>query len=182
MDRGNHRLGTVFDDVEYRVQAGLLRWLAEFGNIGAGEEGAAAADQDDRLDAIVLRKFAEARIERQARLDAQSIDRGVVDFDHPDAAVLDAVFSDFAHERLLDLQSMFASVFALTRRATQPEKEDIVIQVHFRMRGRRFGACKGPKATKVPQDTGCNVTLRRRSTCRRQGGPAAPSSGRAKRL
>ena len=51
VDRGDHRLGAILDRVDDLGQPRHLRRLAEFGDVGAGEEGLALAGDDDGVDA-----------------------------------------------------------------------------------------------------------------------------------
>ena len=87
MDRGDDRLAAVFDDVEDVVQARFLRRLAEFGDVGSGEEGPPAANQDDRLHRIVGGECAEPFVERLPDVDAERVDRRRIDRDDPDAVL-----------------------------------------------------------------------------------------------
>ena len=58
VDRGDDRLRRVFHGVERFLQAGWGGRLAEFGNVGAGDERPPVADDDDRLDgAVPFRRF-----------------------------------------------------------------------------------------------------------------------------
>lgn len=41
VDRGDHRLGRILDHQLQVAQRWLHRWLAQFGDVGAGEEGPA---------------------------------------------------------------------------------------------------------------------------------------------
>ena len=50
VDRGDDRLGRVLHLVLHVEQAGALHRAAELGDVGAGDEGAALADQHDGLD------------------------------------------------------------------------------------------------------------------------------------
>ena len=50
MNGGNDRLRAVLHQGQHFVEAGRLRRLAEFGDVGAGDEGAAGTGQHDRLD------------------------------------------------------------------------------------------------------------------------------------
>ena len=50
VDGGDHRLRTALERALDLGKRCALRRLAELGNVGAGDKGAARADQDDRFD------------------------------------------------------------------------------------------------------------------------------------
>ena len=52
VDRRDHRLGAILDRVDDLGQPRPLRRLAEFGDVGPGEEGLALAGDDDGVDAV----------------------------------------------------------------------------------------------------------------------------------
>ena len=54
MDRCDDGFGRVLDRILGVVEAGALRRFAELGDVGAGDEGFAFADQHDRLDGAVV--------------------------------------------------------------------------------------------------------------------------------
>ena len=89
VDRGDHRLGAIFDDVDDLRQHRLREGLggAEFADVRAGEEGLAEADDDDRLHRLV-------GIGRLDRLDQplahrvpERVDRRIVRLDDQDVAM-----------------------------------------------------------------------------------------------
>src|SRR5205823_7306557 len=47
VDRGHDRLRRILHDGQHLMQTGRLRRLAEFGDVGAGDEGAPRASQHD---------------------------------------------------------------------------------------------------------------------------------------
>src|SRR5436190_10711267 len=99
VDRRDGRLLDVVDQRDDIHQARRLRWLAEFGDIGARNERAARAGDDNCFDARVVARFLEAVVEALPHTMAQRIHGGIVDGDDGDVAV--ATHADWiAHERL----------------------------------------------------------------------------------
>ena len=96
VDRGDDRLGRVLDLGEHVVEAGRLRRLAEFGDVGAGDEGAAGAGQDDALDRGIGDRGLDAFQNTAAHCGTQRIDRRTVDRDDPDF-VMTLKLDHFAH-------------------------------------------------------------------------------------
>ena len=86
VDRRNDRLGASLDRRLNVEQRGPLGRLAEFGNVGAGDEGAAVADQHDGLDRGVGRRLRDAGTEAVADVGGKRVDRRRVDRDHGDVA------------------------------------------------------------------------------------------------
>ncbi len=84
---GNDRLGRIFHRHQHLLQAGRLRRLAELGDIGAGDEGAAAAGQHDRLDAGIGNRFLHAIEDTAAYGGAQGIHGRAVHRDNADIAM-----------------------------------------------------------------------------------------------
>src|SRR3546814_5550171 len=72
VDRRDHRLACRLDHIEQRVEIGAARGLAEFADVGAGDEGAAVAAQHDRLDAIVGERGLEMLLEAPADVPRRS--------------------------------------------------------------------------------------------------------------
>ena len=70
VDRGDHRLGRVLDRSSQLGQRSAIdRRLAEFGDVGAGDEGAAGADQHDGVtDASAARQPPARRAARRVAL------------------------------------------------------------------------------------------------------------------
>ena len=85
VDRGDDRLRRVFHRVERLVEAGRGGRLAEFGNVGAGDERPSVADDDDRLDGAVRFRRFDAAFEALAdglrqRVHWRGVDRNQRDF------------------------------------------------------------------------------------------------------
>ena len=87
MQRGDHRLRGVLDSIEDLGKVGRGRGLAEFGNVGAGDEGPPVADDNDRLDRAVRLGLLDAPIEAVADGLRQSVHRRRVDRDQRDFAL-----------------------------------------------------------------------------------------------
>ena len=90
VDRGDHGLWAVFHGALHVEEAGaLLRGLAELGDVGARDEGAAFADQHDGLDRCVFRRGLEARREAVAHRRRQGVHRRRVEGEDGDLAALE---------------------------------------------------------------------------------------------
>jgi hypothetical protein len=76
-----------------------LRRLAELGDIGAGDEGTAAAGQHDRLNFRVRNRALHALEDTAAHRGAERVDRRTVDRDDGDD-VITLEFYHFAHGTL----------------------------------------------------------------------------------
>ena len=87
VDRGDHRLGAILDPVDHFGQPRHHRRLAEFGDVGAGEEGLPFAADDDRLDRVVALGLLDRRDQPLAHRRAERVDRRVVGGDDEDVAV-----------------------------------------------------------------------------------------------
>ena len=87
---------------QHLVQAGRLRRLAEFGDVGAGDEGAAAAGQHDRLDFGIGDRALHAFEDAAAHRGAQRVDGRAVDRDDGDC-VMTFELDHFVHGTLPDL-------------------------------------------------------------------------------
>ena len=75
MDRGDDRFGAAFDRGLAVGEGSALRRLAEFGDIGPGDKGAAGADQHDGLDGGVGHGLPDAVAEPGADVRRQGVDR-----------------------------------------------------------------------------------------------------------
>src|SRR5205823_323373 len=75
----------ALDQVEHLVEAGLPRRLAELGDVGAGDEGAPGAGDDDGADRRVGDRLGDAVTQPLAHVLAQRVDGRVVDGEHVDA-------------------------------------------------------------------------------------------------
>jgi hypothetical protein len=71
----DHRLRASFQRVLDFRKCGALRWLAELGNIGPGDKGAAGADQHDRLDGRIGCRLPGAVAKAVADVGRERIDR-----------------------------------------------------------------------------------------------------------
>ena len=87
MHRGDDRLRCVLDSVEHVGKVGGGGRLAEFGNVGAGDEGPAAADDDDRLDRGIRLRRLDAALEAVANGLRQRVHRRGIDRNQGDLAV-----------------------------------------------------------------------------------------------
>ena len=86
VDRRDHRLGRVLDDVLDVLQGRTGHGLAELGDVGAGDEGLAVADQHDRLDRRVGDGGLEGALQPLADHGRQGVDRRRVQRDDADVA------------------------------------------------------------------------------------------------
>ena len=93
VQRGDNRLRRVLDQIEHGREMGQGLRLAEFGDVGAGDEGASRTDDDDRLDRAVRLGRLDAALEPVANRLRQRVDRRRVDRDGRDVAV-DRQFGD----------------------------------------------------------------------------------------
>ncbi len=97
----DHRLGTVFDAGQHTVQVGRCQWLAEFADVGTGNEGAATTDDDQGLDGGVGDALVDAVLDTLAHGLGQGVDRRVVDGDDADVAD-DGEINEIVHLQSLD--------------------------------------------------------------------------------
>ena len=87
VQRGDDRLRGVLDRIEHVREIGRGRRLAEFGNVGAGDEGAPGADEDDRLDGRVGLGRLDAPLQAVADGLRERVDRRRVDGDRRHVSV-----------------------------------------------------------------------------------------------
>src|SRR5690606_25998363 len=87
VDHGDARLAAGLDAADHVRQAWRLRWLAEFLDVGAGDEGIAFADQHDGLDLSIGLGSVEAVLQTFTDRHAQSVDRRIVDSDNGNGAL-----------------------------------------------------------------------------------------------
>src|SRR5579859_6594363 len=85
---GDDGFGGTLHCVDGIVQAGRQGRLAEFGDIGAGYEGAAFARKNADFDFRVLPKLLHTLDDGGAHPDADGVDRRIVDPDDADVAAL----------------------------------------------------------------------------------------------
>jgi hypothetical protein len=79
VDRRDHGLGAILDDVDHLGQHGLhLPGRAELADVGSGEEGLAVAMDDDRFHIIVRVGLADRPHQPFAHRQAERVDRGIV--------------------------------------------------------------------------------------------------------
>ncbi|MGY3404390.1 hypothetical protein ACVWZV_000503 [Bradyrhizobium sp. GM5.1] len=78
------------------VKGGRLRRLAEFGDVGARDEGAAGTGQHDALDGGIGDRGLDALQNSATNRGAQRVDRRAVDRDDPDF-VMTLKLDHFAH-------------------------------------------------------------------------------------
>ena len=87
VDRGNHRLPAVLDRRDHLVEAGFLRRFSELGDVGTGDEGAAAAGQNDAFDLRVRRCGLDLLVDAATNCRAECIDGRAVDHHDADIAM-----------------------------------------------------------------------------------------------
>ena len=88
VDGGDDRLRRVLDRALRLRQADAAERLAEFGDVGAGDEGAAAADQHDRLDRGIDLGLLDAVADALPHVGRERVDRWRVDRQHADVALV----------------------------------------------------------------------------------------------
>src|SRR5690554_1196609 len=81
------RLAAGLDLVDHFRQAGGLRRLAEFLDIGAGDEGVAVTYQNDGLDLGISLGGIETVLQSGAHGDTEGVDRRIVDSDNGNGAL-----------------------------------------------------------------------------------------------
>src|SRR4030095_3974110 len=86
LNGGDDRLGTRLDEVQHLVQAGLAGWLAELRDVGAGDEGPAAAHDDDGPHRGVADRLFHPVAQPLAHVLAERVDGRVIDGEHGHAA------------------------------------------------------------------------------------------------
>ena len=91
VDRGDHGLGRILDRVLHVEQARALRRLAEFGDVGAGDEGAAFADEHDRFRVRVGDGLFEAARQSVAHGRRERVHRRRIQGEDGDLAVIGEV-------------------------------------------------------------------------------------------
>ena len=96
---GNDRLRRVLHRAQHLVQARRHRRLAEFGDVGAGDKGAAAAGQNDRLHFRIGDRALDAFENAAADGGAQRVHRRAVDRDDGDD-VMTLELDHFVHADL----------------------------------------------------------------------------------
>src|SRR5439155_23265001 len=99
VNRGNDRLRRVLHQDKHFGETRRLRRLAEFGDVGARDEGAACAGQHDCLNFRVRDRALHAFEDAAAHRGAERIYRGAVDRDDGDD-VMTLEFYHFAHGTL----------------------------------------------------------------------------------
>ncbi len=87
VDRGDDRLRAVLDRGLRVRQARARERLAEFGDVGAGDEGAPGADQHDRLDGGIGRRLRMPSRKPVAHLRRQRVHRRRIDRQDGDVAL-----------------------------------------------------------------------------------------------
>jgi hypothetical protein len=87
VDRGDDGLGRILDRVADIVQARRLRRFAELGDVGAGDECPAVADQHYRLDGGVGDRLLHAFDDAVAHLLRQRVHGRRIDGQHGDVAL-----------------------------------------------------------------------------------------------
>ena len=93
VQRGDDRLRRVLDPIEHVRKVRRGGGLAEFGDVGAGDEGSPCADDHDRLDGAVRFGRLDPLLEAVAHGLRQRVDRRRVDRDRRDVSV-DREFGD----------------------------------------------------------------------------------------
>ena len=88
VDGGDRRLGDGLQRRDDGAQIRLLHRLAELGDVGAGDKGPAGAGDDDGATEGSSPQGNQRLHQRLADMEAQRVDRRVVDGDDGDAAIL----------------------------------------------------------------------------------------------
>ena len=91
MERRHDRFRRGLDRVTQVRQVRLLRWHAEFGDIGAGNEGPPGANDKHGLRGVLLRRR-DRIVDTLPNGMRQGIDGGVIDGDYAD--IIDEFVSD----------------------------------------------------------------------------------------
>ena len=81
VDRGDDDFRRRFHFFDHFRQPGVLARLVEFGDVGAGDEGATGADQDGDLGILVGDELAHAILQAGTDRQRQGVDRRAVDGD-----------------------------------------------------------------------------------------------------
>ena len=99
--RRDHRFRHRLDQGDDLAEAGRLRRLAEFGDVGAGEKGAPGAGDHHGVDRRVIARPAQRLDEACPHFVLQRIDRRIVDGDDRNPALLPQIDAgvDIAHAR-----------------------------------------------------------------------------------
>jgi hypothetical protein len=82
VDGRDDGLRAVLDELQHHVQARRRRRLAELRDVGAGDERAARAGDDDRAHRLIGDGLLESLVEAVPDVLAQRVDGGVVDGEH----------------------------------------------------------------------------------------------------
>ncbi len=90
VQRRDDQLGRILHRGDDVVQVRARRRLAELADVGAGDEGAAAADQHDGVDAGILAEGLDAFLDAGADRRSQRIHRRIVDGEDSDAPLFGA--------------------------------------------------------------------------------------------
>ena len=97
--QGRHdQLGRILHGRDHVVQVRPRRRLAELADVGAGDEGPAAADQDDGVDAGILAERLDALLDAGADGRGQRVHRRIVDGEDSDAPLFGA-YDSVGHGR-----------------------------------------------------------------------------------
>ncbi len=96
VDRGNDRLRRAFHQAQHFGETGRLRRLAEFGDVGAGDEGTAGAGQHDALHLRVIDRALHALEDAAAHRGAERIHGRAVNRDDGNI-VMTFELDDFTH-------------------------------------------------------------------------------------
>ena len=87
VDGRDGRLGDRFQRRDDGAQLRLLHRLAEFGDVGAGDEGPSGAGDDDGRDGRIVAQRGQRLHQRLADMEAQRVDRRIVDGDDCDVVL-----------------------------------------------------------------------------------------------
>src|SRR5450432_3246489 len=114
MNGGNDRLRRILHLAQHFTETRRLRRLAEFGDIGAGDKGAAAAGENDRLHFRIGYRLLDAVQDTAADGGAQRVHRRAVDRDDADH-VMTLELDHFVHDILPGILVLrwFLAYFAL---------------------------------------------------------------------
>src|SRR5690349_13909429 len=127
-----HRHAERFEIIEEQPVFDFLRRTAELSDVGAGEEGAALASQDDGADVTRRANTLECGAQACAHVGGNRVDRGIVNDDERQLTVaLDAY--DFRRHR----QTWVWNFFSASSRAANSDAVNIV---------RNFSSCSAIRA------------------------------------
>src|SRR5260370_15541077 len=157
------------------MQTGRLRRLAEFGNVGAGDERAAAVGQDDRLHSRIGDGALHAIENTAADRGAQRVNRRTVDRDDADH-VMTLELDHFVHAALPEF---LAGVLVLVNFALRHLIPHLDTEGYFEARPLATKSARAAGTETSRQESGDRSQLRRRAFPRPGCVARIPSQRRA---